>query len=191
MREPMIQHFAKNDVTQTSPHQLNNMRQQPHKPVAQFAVKMKQLLILVDPNMRETMKLYFFLPWLWHDIYPPYTIMWRMKGQRHFKWLWKSHKESMHRITWTSHRCHHSITTIILNWIHNPRLVQWISTCKMHNLYGDNQGKQRCFYCNGYGHVKKHCRKFAVARHHQNVQIQLADSASMAEVSENKWARRW
>ena len=49
MQEPMIQHFAKNDVTQTSPHQSNNMRQQPHKLVAQFAVKMKQLLLTGRP----------------------------------------------------------------------------------------------------------------------------------------------
>ena len=36
----------------------------------------------------------------------------------------------------------------------------------------DNHGKPRCFYCNGYDHVKKYCRKFATSRHHQNAQIQ-------------------
>ena len=43
----------------------------------------------------------------------------------------------------------------------------------------DNHGKPCCFYCNGYVHVKKYCRKFATSRHHQNVQIQLADVASL------------
>ena len=36
--------------------------------MAQFAVKLKQLLLRVDPHMKETMKLYFLLPWLCHDI---------------------------------------------------------------------------------------------------------------------------
>ena len=51
----------------------------------------------------------------------------------------------------------------------------------------DNHGKPHCFYCNGYGHVKKYCRKFAASRHHQNAQIQLADAASLAMEQGNTW----
>ena len=51
----------------------------------------------------------------------------------------------------------------------------------------DSHGKARCFYCNGYGHVKKYCRKLAASRHHQNAQIQLADAASLTmEQGNNK-----
>ena len=68
LREKLIQHFANNDVTQSVLQQLNSLRQQPNEPVAQFAVKLKQLLLRVDPNVKETMKLYFLLPWLQHDL---------------------------------------------------------------------------------------------------------------------------
>ena len=67
--EQLIQHFTNNDVTQTTFNKLNNLHQQAHEPVTQFAVKMKELLLRVDPNMKETMKLYFLLPRLRHDIY--------------------------------------------------------------------------------------------------------------------------
>ena len=63
-----MQTFTNNDVTQTTLQQLDTLRQQPHEPVAQFAVKLKQLLLRVDPHMKETMKLYFLLPQLCHDI---------------------------------------------------------------------------------------------------------------------------
>ena len=49
----------------------------------------------------------------------------------------------------------------------------------------DTQGHPRCFYCNNYGHVKEYCRKFAASRHHQNAQIQLVDSTSLADIQEN------
>ena len=61
LREQLI-HFANNNVTQIALQQLNNLRQQAHELVALFAVKMKQLLVRVDPNMKESMKLYFLLP---------------------------------------------------------------------------------------------------------------------------------
>ena len=62
LHEQLVQQFANNDVTQTTLQQLDTLRQQPHEPVAQFAVKLKQLLLRVDPHMKETMKLYFLLP---------------------------------------------------------------------------------------------------------------------------------
>ena len=69
LREQLIQHFANNDVTQTTLQQLNNLRQRAHEPLAQFVVKMKELLLCVDPNIKETMKLYVRLPQLSHEIY--------------------------------------------------------------------------------------------------------------------------
>ena len=39
LREQLIQHFANNNVIQTTLQQLNNLSQQTHEPVAQFAVK--------------------------------------------------------------------------------------------------------------------------------------------------------
>ena len=65
----LVQHFANNDITQTTLQQLGNMCQQAHELVAQFAVRLKQLLLRVDPNMKETMKLYFLQPRLRHDIH--------------------------------------------------------------------------------------------------------------------------
>ena len=52
----------------------------------------------------------------------------------------------------------------------------------------DSHVKPRCFYCNGYGHVKKHCRKLAASKHHQNAQVQLVDWTSLAEVQGNHQA---
>ena len=69
LREQLVQHFANNDITQTALQQLGNMHQQTHEPIAQFAVRLKQLLLRVNPNMKETMKLYFLLPRMRHDIY--------------------------------------------------------------------------------------------------------------------------
>ena len=41
LREQLVQHFANNDITQTTLQQLGNMRHQTHEPVAQFAVRLK------------------------------------------------------------------------------------------------------------------------------------------------------
>ena len=38
LHEQLVQQFANNDVTQTALQQLDTLRQQPHEPVAQFAV---------------------------------------------------------------------------------------------------------------------------------------------------------
>ncbi|KAH7352477.1 hypothetical protein KP509_19G047700 [Ceratopteris richardii] len=29
----------------------------------------------------------------------------------------------------------------------------------------------KCFFCNNYGHVRKHCRKLKSQQHHQNAQV--------------------
>ena len=69
IRKQLVQHFVNNDITLTTLQQLGNMHEQTHEPKAQFAVKLKQLLLRDDPNIKETMKLYFLLPRLRHNIY--------------------------------------------------------------------------------------------------------------------------
>ena len=49
------------DVTQTALQQLQTMKQQPLKPVAQFAVKLNQLFLRADLAMSEKIKLFFTL----------------------------------------------------------------------------------------------------------------------------------
>ncbi|MCO5578501.1 hypothetical protein L7F22_032344 [Adiantum nelumboides] len=64
----LIQNFAHQNVTQAALQQLNALKQQQSEPVAQFAVKMNQLLLRADPTMSEEMKLFFLWPRLRHDI---------------------------------------------------------------------------------------------------------------------------
>ncbi|KAH7276484.1 hypothetical protein KP509_39G009100 [Ceratopteris richardii] len=49
----------------------------------------------------------------------------------------------------------------------------------------DAKGCPKCFFCNNYGHVKKHCRKLRAQQHHQNAQIELVGKASLAELPGN------
>ncbi|MCO5547114.1 hypothetical protein L7F22_000556 [Adiantum nelumboides] len=64
----LIQNFAHQNITQTALQQLNALKKQQLEPVAQFAVKMNQLLLRADPTMSEDMKLFFLWPRLRHDI---------------------------------------------------------------------------------------------------------------------------
>ena len=55
----------------------------------------------------------------------------------------------------------------------------------------DAQGRPRCFHCNIYGHVRRRCRKLKLQQpqtrtsQYQNAQIELADTASLAELPGN------
>lgn len=64
----LIQNFTHQNITQTALQQLNALKQQQFEPVAQFAVKMTQLLLRADPTKSEDMKLFFLWPRLHHDI---------------------------------------------------------------------------------------------------------------------------
>ncbi|KAH7292328.1 hypothetical protein KP509_29G062100 [Ceratopteris richardii] len=64
----LIQNFAHQNITQTALQQLTSFKQQQLEPVAQFAVKLNQLLLWADPTMSEEMKLFFLWPRLRHDI---------------------------------------------------------------------------------------------------------------------------
>ncbi|MCO5578637.1 hypothetical protein L7F22_032481 [Adiantum nelumboides] len=64
----LIQNFAHQNIMQTTLQQLKTLCQQQHQPVAEFAVKLNQLLLRVDATMSEEMKLFFLWPRLRHDI---------------------------------------------------------------------------------------------------------------------------
>ncbi|MCO5582964.1 hypothetical protein L7F22_036867 [Adiantum nelumboides] len=68
LKSMLIQDFAHNNITETALQQLKSLKQQHQEPVAQFAVKMTQLLLRADPTMSEEMKLFFLWPRLRHDI---------------------------------------------------------------------------------------------------------------------------
>ena len=191
LREQLIQHFANNDVTQSALQQLNSLRQQPNEPVAQFAVKLKQLLLRVDPNMKETMKLYFLLPQLRHDLYRrvrdqgptsfhmAIQIAQRIEAPDYIELPPSTQPMSNNHQKQPDNS---SVSPMDID-------VQNVQFSRKNSLPDrDSHGKPRCFYCNLYGHVKKHCRKLAASKHHQNAQVQLADSTSLAEVQGNHQA---
>ena len=191
LREQLIQHFANNDVTQSALQQLNSLRQQPNEPVAQFAVKLKQLLLRVDPNMKETMKLYFLLPRLRHDLYRrvrdqgptsfhmAIQIAQRIEAPDYIELPPSTQPPSNNHQKQPDNS---SVSPMDID-------VQNVQFSRKNSLPDrDSNGKPRCFYCNSYGHVKKHCRKLAASKHHQNTQVQLADLTSLAEVQGNHQA---
>ncbi|KAI5054251.1 hypothetical protein GOP47_0030856 [Adiantum capillus-veneris] len=61
----LIKKFAHENITQTTLQQLTALKQQRLELVAQFAVRLNQLLLRVDPMMSEQMKLFFRLR---HDL---------------------------------------------------------------------------------------------------------------------------
>ena len=188
LREQLVQQFANNDVTQTALQQLDTLRQQPLEPVAQFAVKLKQLLLRVDPHMKETMKLYFLLPRLRHDIarrvkdQGPTTFQMAIQIAQRIEspgYIELQHAPTQSQQISQKIPMETTVTPMEID-------VQNAQFNTRKNLSDrDSQGRPQCFYCNSYGHVKKHCRKFAASKHHQNVQIHLADSTSLAEVPGN------
>ena len=89
--------------------------------MAQFVDKLKQLLLRVDPHMKETMKLYFVLPRLCHDISrrvqdqgPPITFQMAVQIAQHIESL--GYIELQHTPT-QSQQSNKAIITI--QW--NPR----------------------------------------------------------------------
>ena len=59
-KHELIQNFAHNNVIETAPQQF--------EPVAQFAVKIKQVFLRADPKMSKKMKLFLLWPRLRHDL---------------------------------------------------------------------------------------------------------------------------
>ena len=198
LKAALIQSFAHQNIMQTALQQLTSLKQQPSEPVAQFAVKLNQLLLRADPAMSEEMKLFFLWPRLRHDISR------RVRDQG---------PVSFHAAIQIAQRievatCFDSNTIFTTTMPTPPPRPPPDSTpvpmdIDVQNALAtrralperDANGRPKCFYCNNYGHIKKYCRKFkATQQHqHQNAQvcttsvanIQLTDAASLAELLGN------
>ena len=59
IKTQLIQSFAHQNITQTALQQLTTLKQQQLEPVAQFVVKLNQLLLRANPTMSKEMKLFF------------------------------------------------------------------------------------------------------------------------------------
>ncbi|MCO5566621.1 hypothetical protein L7F22_020298 [Adiantum nelumboides] len=68
LKSLLIQNFAHQNISQSTLQQLHALKQHQLEPVAQFAVKMNQLLLCADPSMSEEMKLFYLWPRPRHDI---------------------------------------------------------------------------------------------------------------------------
>ena len=62
IKAQLIQSFAHQNITQTALQQMSTLKQHQLEPVAQFAVKLNQLILRADPTMSEEMKLFFLWP---------------------------------------------------------------------------------------------------------------------------------
>ncbi|MCO5577459.1 hypothetical protein L7F22_031291 [Adiantum nelumboides] len=156
----LIQNFAYQTITQTALQQLNALKQQQLEPVAQFVVKMNQLLLRADPTMFEDMKLFFLWPRLHHDISR------RVRDQG---------PTSFHAAIQIAHHIEASanpdalITVVPQPTTHrhpvqsNPMpmdidIQNSQVTSRRAIPARDAQGRPKCFYCSNYGHVRQHRR---------------------------------
>ncbi|KAI5068775.1 hypothetical protein GOP47_0017120 [Adiantum capillus-veneris] len=189
LKQLLLQSFAHQNVTQTALQQLNSLRQQHTEPVAHFAVKLNQLFLCADPSMSEEMKLYFLWPCLQHDISR------RVCDQGPL---------SFHEAIQIAQRLEGSMNSDLPAPI--PPLPQGLISASppapthptpmdidVQNVQNtsrralparDAQGRPKCFYCNMYEHVRRHCRRLQ-ARQVQNTQIQVSDAATLAALPEN------
>ena len=188
LKSILIQNFAHQNMTQTALQQLQVLKQQLSEPVAQFAVKLNQLLLRADPTMSEEMKLFFLWPRLRHDISR------RVRDQG---------PTSLHDAIQIAQRVESATTVENLTIPATQPSVQRQPIESMpvpmdidiqNAQYSarralptrDTRGRPKCFYCNNYGHIKRDCRKLKSQQHYQNSQIVLADAASLAELSGNE-----
>ena len=152
-------------------------QQQIFEPVAQFFVKINQWFLCADPTMSEEMKLFFWWPHLWNDI------------SRHVQ---DQGPISFHIAIQISKWIEATFISDLPTSVHLSPPLPWISKSRTGNGHPralpqcDAQGKPKCFYCNTYGHIKKHWRNLKAQQHHQNVQL-----ASLAELLGNTWRVSW
>ena len=184
-RSQLIQNFAHQDITQTALQKLQTMKQQPFEPVAQFAVKLNQLLLRADPAMSGKMKLLFFWPRIRHDL----SRRVRDQGPTTF-----SHAIPFAQRIETSNTVDQQNFFTILEptatSIENQSTpmdidIQNVQATKRALPAQDDKGMPKCFYYNNYGHVKKYCRKWKATQQIQHSQILLSDMASLAELPGN------
>ncbi|MCO5597952.1 hypothetical protein L7F22_052039 [Adiantum nelumboides] len=159
LKSMLIQNFAHQNITQSALQQLNALKQQQHEPVAQFAVKMNQLLIRADPAMSKEMKLFFLWPRLRHDIAR------RVRDQG---------PTSFHAAIQIAQRIEGNIQPDTAPLLPTPTSMTRIppelptpmdidvQNTQLHERRNlpdrDPQGRPRCFACNNYGHIRRYCR---------------------------------
>ena len=157
----LIENFAHRDITQTALQQLQTLKQQQNEPVAQFAVKMNQLLIRADPKMSEEMRLFFLWPRMRHDLarrvrdQGPTSFHAAIQIAQRIETALSSElpPSSLTHFTQQRQQLEPPPTPMDID-IQN---VQMGARRQLPDR--DAQGKPRCFHCNLYGHVKRHCRK--------------------------------
>ena len=68
LKDSLVRDFAHDDIAKSALQQLIDCQQKNGETVSQFAVRLKQILLRIDVNMSEDMKLFFLWPRLRHDI---------------------------------------------------------------------------------------------------------------------------
>ena len=183
LRAAMIRNFAHQDSRQTALQQLESITQQPREPITQFAVRFVQILRRADANMSEDMKLFFFWPRIRHDLrrrvrdQGPTTLHEAILTAQRIE---AADAHDMHTPGNLSHDHTNTMpaaTPMDID-IQNAQL-----RAKRALPERDSQGRPKCFYCNNYGHIRRHCRKWQ--NHQQKQNVQLADAASLSELPEN------
>jgi hypothetical protein len=161
------------------------LKQQPLEPVAQFAVKLNQLLSRADPVMLEKMKLFFLWPRICHDLarrvhdQGPTTFAQAIEIARRIETSNFSDQQNPFAISHPIRVYTNSQPTPMDIVIQNIQAVRRALPMK------NAQGRPKCFNCNNYGHVKKYYRKWKVTEL-QNAQVLLMDSASLTKLLGNK-----
>ena len=158
LRDLLVQNFSHQNAAQTGLQQLKMLQLQAHEPVGQFVVRLNQLLVRAKPTMLEHVKLFFLWPRLHHDI----TRHTRDQGPNTFNdvilvaQLIKACTLSDSQPRWP----HPSSTDLRTQYQGVAPMdidVQNIQLQARRNLPNhDGQGHPKCFYCNNYGHVRRH-----------------------------------
>ena len=165
---------------------------------------MTQLLLRVDPTMSEEMKLFFLWPRLRHDIsrrvcdqgpisfHSTIQIAQRIEGSDKFDEVSSFHPPPMpttvHPSVDTTSPMDVDVQNVQLNHRQqhqqsNFRNPSYPNRCSLPDR--DTQGRPKCFYCNYYGHVKRHCRRWLATQQLQNSQVAVVDSATLVALLEN------
>lgn len=191
IKQLLVQNFAQQNITQSALQQLHQLKQGLQEPVAQFAVKFNQLILRADPTMSEDMKLYF----LWPRLHGHLSRRVRDQGPT-----------SYHEAIQIAQRIEASTQTDTpptfippptptqnRPLLDTPLLPTPMDIDVQNAQYGnrrrlpdrDAQGRPRCYACNGYGHIQRHCRRSRPNNQFQNAQVTLAPTAQVATLPEN------
>ena len=184
IKEKLVENFANQDIAQTALHQLQHLRQQTSKPIAQFGVKLNQLLLRVDPAMSDKMKLFLLWPRMRHDLARRVRDQAPKTFQTAIQIAQIIESSTIPDIT--------NPPSIPVSRSYDPGPspmdidVQNAQIPHRRSLPDrDRNGRPRCFHCNLYGHVRKLKLQQGNKQHSQNAQINWADAASLAELPGN------